>query len=63
MRTKYLEPFLILTVAKLVDYGGHIVFSHYKYFDQCLDEALPAAGDWCHHQRISYIRYQVSSEL
>ncbi|KAF7533324.1 hypothetical protein G7054_g7183 [Neopestalotiopsis clavispora] len=42
----------------LVDYGGHVVFSHYKFFDECLDEALPREEDWCQHQRISYIRYK-----
>ncbi|KAF2184546.1 UDP-galactopyranose mutase [Zopfia rhizophila CBS 207.26] len=42
----------------LIDYGGHVVFSHYKYFDECLDEALPRAEDWHRHQRISYIRYK-----
>ncbi|KAK6189445.1 hypothetical protein LQW54_013265 [Pestalotiopsis sp. IQ-011] len=42
----------------LVDYGGHVVFSHYKFFDECLDEALPGEEDWCRHQRISYIRYK-----
>lgn len=44
--------------GKLVDHGGHIVFSHYKYFDECLDQALPNAEDWQHHQRISYVRYK-----
>ena len=43
---------------KLVDHGGHIVFSHYKYFDECLDEALPEPDDWQHHQRVSYVRYK-----
>ena len=40
--------------------GGHVIFSHYKYFDDCIDEALPKAEDWYHHQRISYVRYKVS---
>lgn len=35
-----------------------MVFSHYKFFDECLDEALPQEQDWCRHQRISYIRYK-----
>ncbi|RQM05417.1 hypothetical protein DH86_00001962 [Scytalidium sp. 3C] len=40
----------------LYDVGGHVIFSHYKYFDDCLDEALPKEEDWYHHQRISYVR-------
>ncbi|WEW54958.1 hypothetical protein PRK78_000385 [Emydomyces testavorans] len=40
----------------LYDVGGHVIFSHYKYFDDCLDEALPEDDDWYTHQRISYVR-------
>lgn len=36
--------------------GGHVIFSHYKYFDDCIDEALPREEDWYTHQRISYVR-------
>ncbi|EHA56792.1 UDP-galactopyranose mutase [Pyricularia oryzae 70-15] len=42
----------------LYDVGGHVIFSHYKYFDDCLDEALPKEDDWFTHQRISYVRYK-----
>ncbi|KAL1901482.1 hypothetical protein Sste5346_001889 [Sporothrix stenoceras] len=42
----------------LYDVGGHVIFSHYKYFDDCLDEALPKKDDWYTHQRISYVRYK-----
>lgn len=42
----------------LYDVGGHVIFSHYQYFDDCLDEALPRQNDWYHHQRISYVRYK-----
>ncbi|RMZ80819.1 hypothetical protein DV737_g2882, partial [Chaetothyriales sp. CBS 132003] len=42
----------------LYDVGGHVIFSHYKYFDDCLDEALPSPDDWFTHQRISYVRYK-----
>ncbi|KAJ6129877.1 UDP-galactopyranose mutase-like protein [Penicillium capsulatum] len=42
----------------LYDVGGHVIFSHYKYFDDCLDEALPNESDWYTHQRISYVRYK-----
>ncbi|RPB20648.1 FAD/NAD(P)-binding domain-containing protein [Terfezia boudieri ATCC MYA-4762] len=40
----------------LYDVGGHVIFSHYKYFDDCLDEALPNKSDWYTHQRVSYVR-------
>src|SRR3569833_4777622 len=44
--------------SQLYDVGGHVIFSHYKYIDDCLDEALPKEDDWYHHQRISYVRYK-----
>lgn len=44
--------------SQLYDVGGHVIFSHYKYFDDCLDEALPKEDDWYTHQRISYVRYK-----
>ncbi|KAI4243984.1 MAG: hypothetical protein L6R40_003195 [Gallowayella cf. fulva] len=40
----------------LYDVGGHVIFSHYKYFDDCINEALPKEDDWYTHQRISYVR-------
>ncbi|KZF25248.1 FAD/NAD(P)-binding domain-containing protein [Xylona heveae TC161] len=40
----------------LFDVGGHVIFSHYKYFDDCINEALPNEDDWYSHQRISYVR-------
>ncbi|TIA26326.1 FAD/NAD(P)-binding domain-containing protein [Aureobasidium pullulans] len=40
----------------LYDVGGHVIFSHYKYFDDCINEALPNETDWYTHQRISYVR-------
>ncbi|KAG8404823.1 hypothetical protein J3459_016637 [Metarhizium acridum] len=42
----------------LFDVGGHVIFSHYSYFDDCLYEALPKPDDWYTHKRISYCRYQ-----
>ncbi|TKW59866.1 hypothetical protein CTA1_1455 [Colletotrichum tanaceti] len=42
----------------LYDVGGHVIFSHYKYFDDCIEEALPKEDDWFTHQRISYVRYK-----
>lgn len=47
---------LKLTFGQLYDVGGHVIFSHYKYFDDCIDEALPKPDDWYTHQRISYVR-------
>lgn len=51
--------FQLLTAPRsfqLYDVGGHVIFSHYKYFDDCIDEALPKEDDWYTHQRISYVR-------
>jgi protoporphyrinogen oxidase len=42
----------------LFDYGGHVIFSHYAYFDDLLHLSLPETDDWYTHQRISYIRTQ-----
>ncbi|KAI0466976.1 FAD/NAD(P)-binding domain-containing protein [Xylaria cf. heliscus] len=42
----------------LFDVGGHVIFSHYKYFDDCLNEALPKETDWYTHQRVSYVRFR-----
>lgn len=39
----------------LFDVGGHVIFSHYKYFDDCLNEALPSPKDWFKHERVSYV--------
>eukprot|EP00760_Papus_ankaliazontas_P019038 PhM_4_TR17845/c0_g1_i1/m.82576 len=33
------------------DIGGHVIFSHYKYFD----DALSTIPDWNHHQRESWV--------
>jgi len=32
--------------------GGHVIFSHYHYFDALLDKVNP---DWCERQRVCYI--------
>ncbi|PKI83103.1 hypothetical protein MVES1_002898 [Malassezia vespertilionis] len=40
----------------LFDVGGHVIFSHYAYFDDVLNEALPEKDDWYEHQRVSYVR-------
>ena len=46
----------------LWDLGGHVLFSHYAYFDKAVDEALGCHGDaaaaaaaWCSHQRQSWV--------
>lgn len=36
------------------DIGGHVQFSHYKYFDDVMDEALGADG-WLYHERESWV--------
>ncbi|MDD5285563.1 MAG: FAD-dependent oxidoreductase [Desulfuromonadaceae bacterium] len=36
------------------DIGGHVLFSHYDYFDRAVEEAL--GDDWYEHQRESWIR-------
>lgn len=36
------------------DIGGHVQFSHYKYFDDAMDQALGVDG-WLHHQRESWV--------
>lgn len=36
------------------DVGGHVVFSHYEYFDRMLDEALD--GRYLEHQREAWVR-------
>ncbi|KAL7754250.1 hypothetical protein RI367_000231 [Sorochytrium milnesiophthora] len=40
----------------LYDVGGHVIFSHYTYFDNVLDQALPKPDDWFTHERVSYVR-------
>ena len=34
------------------DYGGHEIFSHYKYFNELLSGVVP---DWVEHQRESWV--------
>ncbi|XPV76121.1 MAG: protoporphyrinogen/coproporphyrinogen oxidase [Desulfovibrio sp.] len=36
------------------DVGGHVVFSHYEYFDKLVEDAL--GGQYLEHQRISQVR-------
>jgi len=36
------------------DIGGHVLFSHYDYFDRVMDAAIDQTG-WRHHERESWI--------
>jgi len=38
------------------DIGGHVQFSHYKYFDDLMDKLLP--NEWFDHQRESWVWMQ-----
>lgn len=35
------------------DVGGHVQFSHYRYYDELLDRAL--GNDWLYHERESWV--------
>ncbi len=35
------------------DIGGHVQFSHYRYFDELMERALP--GQWLTHERESWV--------
>ena len=38
------------------DMGGHVIFSHYNYFDQLLDAAVGTGNDyWNVLERVSYV--------
>ncbi len=40
----------------LFDMGGHVIFSHYDYFDQLLDAAVGTGPEnWAVHERVSYV--------
>lgn len=36
------------------DIGGHVQFSHYKYFDAAMEHAIPA-NQWLEHERESWV--------
>ena len=41
----------------LYDMGGHVIFSHYDYFDQLIDTAVGTGTDfWNTLERVSYVR-------
>ena len=40
----------------LFDMGGHVIFSHFDYFDQLLDAACGTGEkSWAVHERVSYV--------
>jgi len=39
----------------IFDMGGHVIFSHYDYFDELIDAAC-GEKSWESHQRVSYVR-------
>eukprot|EP01038_Epipyxis_sp_PR26KG_P010739 gene10739-14424_t len=40
----------------LFDVGGHVIFSHYDYFDQLIDAAVGVGEEnWAVHERVSYV--------
>ena len=42
----------------LFDMGGHVIFSHFDYFDQLIDKAVGQGEEnWATHERVSYVRY------
>ena len=45
----------------LFDMGGHVIFSHYQYFDELLDTAVGSGDDsWNTLQRVSYVHVPVA---
>lgn len=40
------------------DVGGHVLFSHYEYFDSVLESILPLKTNWFLHDRESWIHVQ-----
>ena len=38
----------------LFDLGGHVLFSHYAFFDDAMELAIPNEG-WNTHERVSYV--------
>lgn len=40
----------------LFDMGGHVIFSHYDYFDELIDAACGTGPEvWAVHERVSYV--------
>lgn len=40
----------------LFDMGGHVIFSHFDYFDELIDAACGTGPEvWAVHERVSYV--------
>ncbi len=40
----------------LFDMGGHVIYSHYQYFDQLMDKAMGTGPEvWSTIERVSFI--------
>ncbi len=40
------------------DVGGHVLFSHYNYFDNVMDTVLGSEDGWVFHEREAWVRMQ-----
>lgn len=40
------------------DFGGHVLFSHYSYFDEVMDSLFKDSGGWLSHNREAWIWMQ-----
>lgn len=40
------------------DIGGHVLFSHYPYFDQVMDKVMDSSSDWLYHDRSAWVWMQ-----
>lgn len=52
LATSYRDPH-----GFLWDIGGHVLFSHYPYFDEVMDRALGKEG-WYYHERQAWVWHQ-----
>lgn len=67
-RAPYVSPARVYVVAVYFDADssfyvcGHLIFSHYSYFDVYLNEVLPKPDDWSTYKRISH-RYSQGQRI
>ena len=48
----------------LFDMGGHVIFSHYQYFDELLDTAVGSGDDfWNTLQRVSCVSFDSTCQV
>lgn len=40
------------------DIGGHVLFSHYPYFDHVMDSVMDKETDWLYHERSAWVWMQ-----